>query len=95
MAIEAGRIGTGDRERVLGALADVDRVLGVLDPADWPEERPAGDADEQEIDRLVQERLEAKKRRDFAAADRIRDELAGRGILLEDTPQGTRWKRKG
>ena len=37
MAIEEKRIGEGDRQRVLDALKDVDRVLGVLDPADWPE----------------------------------------------------------
>jgi len=40
------------------------------------------------------ERLAARRRRDFAAADRIRDELANLGILVEDNPQGSRWKRK-
>jgi cysteinyl-tRNA synthetase len=91
VAIEAG-LGEGDRERVTAALADVDRVLGVLDPTAWKEE--GGAADDTEIERLVRERDEARRRRDFAASDRLRDELAGRGIVLEDTPQGTRWKRK-
>jgi cysteinyl-tRNA synthetase len=97
VAVEEGRIGGGDRDRVLAALADVDRVLDVLDPAAWPAavtETAAADADAEEIERLIQARKEARQRRDFAESDRIRDELAGRGILLEDTPQGTRWKRR-
>jgi cysteinyl-tRNA synthetase len=96
VAIEAG-LGAGDRARVLAALADVDRVLAVLDPAAW-REKGEGDAaeaaEDAEISRLVAERDEARRRRDFATSDRLRDELAGRGIVLEDTPQGTRWKRK-
>ena len=50
--------------------------------------------DPAEIDRLIEERQAARRRRDFAAGDRIRDELASRGIILEDGPGGTRWKRK-
>ncbi|MGL4741408.1 MAG: cysteine--tRNA ligase [Sarcina sp.] len=46
-----------------------------------------------EIDALVQERQDARKNRDFARADEIRDELKARGIVLEDTPQGVRWKK--
>jgi cysteinyl-tRNA synthetase len=50
---------------------------------------------DQEIDKLVAERNAAKKRRDFAAADRIRKELADRGIIIEDAKDGSvRWKRK-
>jgi cysteinyl-tRNA synthetase len=47
-----------------------------------------------EIERMVEERRAAKQRRDFAAADQIRNTLAARGILLEDSPTGTRWKKK-
>ncbi|MGH9444120.1 MAG: cysteine--tRNA ligase, partial [Thermoanaerobaculia bacterium] len=69
------------------ALRRADSVLGVL-PAD-EEILPA------DIERLIAERLEARRRRDFARSDAIRDELSGKGILLEDTPQGTRWKKAG
>jgi cysteinyl-tRNA synthetase len=92
VAIEEGRIGTGDKQRVADALADVDRVLGVLDAAAW--DTGAGEDDSADIERLIKERNDARQRRDFAASDRIRDELSARGIVLEDTPQGTRWKRK-
>jgi len=95
VAVEERRLGVGDKERILTALADVDRVLGLLDPAAWPAAAPSHQASEdEEIEGLIQARKEARQRRDFAESDRIRDELAGRGILLEDTPQGTRWKRR-
>jgi cysteinyl-tRNA synthetase len=51
-----------------------------------------GDAD---VEALVAERQAARKRRDFAASDRIRDQLAERGVILEDSREGgVRWKRK-
>ncbi|WP_096156006.1 MULTISPECIES: cysteine--tRNA ligase [Bacillus] len=48
---------------------------------------------DEEIELLIQQRIDARKNRDFALADKIRDELKERNIILEDTPQGTRWKR--
>ncbi|HEY0783034.1 MAG TPA: cysteine--tRNA ligase, partial [Thermoanaerobaculia bacterium] len=91
-AIDARKVGAGDRQLVHAALADVDQVLGVLDPAAWATGDPAADPRSGEIDALVQARDEARRKRDFAAADRLRQDLVDRGVVLEDTPQGTRWK---
>ena len=47
-----------------------------------------------EIESLIAKRNEARKNRDFASSDRIRDELLDRGVVIEDTREGTRWRRK-
>jgi len=69
-------------------------LLGVLQAA--PSERLSGGAkvDPSEIERLIEDRLEARKSKDFASADRIRDELAAKGIVLEDGAGGTTWRVK-
>ena len=89
-AIDAGQLGRGDVPVIHAAFDEFDKVLGILSLRRAEEERPPIPVEE--IDRLIAERQEAKRRRDFAAADRIRDDLAARGILLEDSPSGTRWK---
>lgn len=48
----------------------------------------------EEVERLIAERAEARKNKDWSRSDEIRDELGSLGILLEDTPQGMRWRRK-
>ena len=48
---------------------------------------------EDEVEALIEQRQQARKNRDFALADKIRDDLKARGIVLEDTPQGVRWKK--
>ncbi len=70
------------------------RALGLLQqaPAAWFARGASGD-DDARIQALVDERGAAKKARDFARADAIREQLAAEGVLLEDTPQGVRWKR--
>ncbi len=93
-AIESDSVGEGDRQRVKGALAGVDRVLGVLDPAEWQsEEAGAEGLADDAIQALLDERQQARKTRDFATADRIRDQLQEQGVVIEDTPQGPRWRR--
>jgi cysteinyl-tRNA synthetase len=94
VAIENGELARGDRDRVLSALGEVDSVLGVLDAEEWQTEAGGEDLDEAGILRLIEERQKAREAKDFARADEIRDQLAGRGIVLEDTPQATRWKRQ-
>ena len=83
-----------DRARLKSELLGAGLVLGLLqqDPAAWFARGASGD-DDARIQQLVDERNAAKKSRDFARADAIRDQLAGEGILLEDTPAGVRWKR--
>ncbi|HEV2594265.1 MAG TPA: cysteine--tRNA ligase [Sphingomicrobium sp.] len=93
-----------------GALKASARLLGLLNhrPEDWAKGRTRalesedsnGEggsgtvASEDEIDRRIAERTIAKKNRNFAEADRIRDELKGEGIILEDGPGGTTWRRE-
>jgi cysteinyl-tRNA synthetase len=66
--------------------------IGQRDPNAWFLERFGGVEDADEIDRLVAERDEARRAQDFAKADRIRDSLSARGIVLEDGAGGTRWR---
>ena len=91
-AIDTGQLGAGDAALVRGAFDWFDQVLGVI--ALRRAEEAAPPVATEEIDRLIEARREARRRRDFATADRIRNELDDRGIQLEDTPGGTRWRRK-
>ncbi len=92
-AIDAGEVGEPDVAAIREAFDDFDRVLGVLSLRRSEDASAAIPADE--IERLIAERRAARSRRDFAEADRIRQDLADRGIVLEDSATGTRWKSSG
>jgi len=86
--LDDGRWGGGDATVALEAF---DRVMAVLDVLPTTS---VADALREWVEAKIDERAEARRARDFARADAIRDEVARRGVELEDTPQGTRWRRR-
>ena len=82
----------GGREQMLAAAAAAARALGVLTMSKDEWFQGAGDAGD--VEARIAQRTQAKANRDFAAADRIRDELKAEGIVLEDGPGGTTWRRE-
>jgi len=100
-AMDRGEFRLGDAEPVLEAMEMFDTIFAVLRDDDAQKLKSLGIAtnaatlSDSEIEALVAERQAARKRRDFSASDRIRDQLAGLGIILEDSRDGgVRWKHK-
>jgi cysteinyl-tRNA synthetase len=100
-AMDRGEFRQGNATPVLAALESFDAIFAVLRDDDSEKLRVLGLAPDSpslsdaEIEALVAERQAARKRRDFAASDRLRDQLAERGVILEDSRDGgVRWKRK-
>ena len=86
-ALATDGLNSADQKAVLNAITAFNSVLGIF----GPEESEMVD---DEIEIVINERQQARANRDFARSDEIRDELAARGIILEDTKDGVRWKRK-
>ena len=82
----------GGRKDMLASAVRAARMLGVLNMS--RDEWFRGEGDSSGIEGRIAARADAKRRRDFAEADRIRDELKAEGILLEDGPSGTTWRRE-
>ncbi|MBN8731319.1 MAG: cysteine--tRNA ligase [Acidobacteria bacterium] len=88
-AMDGAQFTAGNREPAQALLAAFDSIFDILRPV----EREGGLSDEA-IDALVNERIAAKKAKNFARSDEIRNLLLEQGVILEDTREGTRWKRK-
>jgi len=79
-----------------GALLGSGLLLGLLqnDPEAWIKGESQGGQEAEEIEKLIEQRTTARKAKDFATSDKIRDDLAARGIVLKDGPEGTTWLRE-
>ncbi|WP_061249072.1 cysteine--tRNA ligase [Leptospira alstonii] len=86
--LDSGKADSLQIQEYIQLLAYYDRVFGVLDF------EPKKDLIDSEIDSLMEERQTARKNKDFARSDAIRDQLLAQGILIEDTKDGIRWRRK-
>jgi cysteinyl-tRNA synthetase len=86
--IDRGRLGQAAAAAILARFHELDEVLGIMNLA------PPATAGDTEIEARLAAREEARKRRDWQAADQIRDELAVRGIDITDSPAGPRWRRR-
>ena len=84
-ALDAGRVGPSNKASLLELIDDLDAHLDVI--------RVEEPGLAEEVERLIAEREEARRARDFDRADRIRDDLKSRGIALEDSRDGVRWRR--
>jgi cysteinyl-tRNA synthetase len=92
-ALGTAPIGHAEQQAALDALARIDSVFNLIGLADREAEVDPDLA--AWVESLLEQRQQARQDRDFARADRIRAELAERGVVVEDTPHGPRWSRKG
>jgi cysteinyl-tRNA synthetase len=88
-AMDSGEFRAGNVAAALAFLARFDSIFDVLKPT-----AQDGQLSDAAVEALVEERNAAKKAKNFARADQVRQELLDQGIILEDTKSGVRWKRK-
>jgi cysteinyl-tRNA synthetase len=88
-AMDTGEFRAGNTHPALDLLRRFDAVFDVLRPSET-----ASGLSDAEIEALIAERNSARRAKNFARSDQIRNELLERGVVLEDTKDGTRWKRK-
>jgi cysteinyl-tRNA synthetase len=88
IALDRDQLHEDDRASVLAWLAEVDTRLAII-----PGAEDVGAKDD-EVEALISGRNQARRNRNFAEADRLRQELLERGIVIEDTREGTKWRRK-
>jgi cysteinyl-tRNA synthetase len=86
-----------EREALAAQMYAAGDLMGLLgnDPEEWFAGHVEGDMPAEEIEALIEKRNQARKDKDFQAADGIRDQLAEAGIAIEDGPDGTTWRRSG
>src|SRR5579863_2209950 len=100
IAMDRGELRADDGVSLQEAMESFDEIFAVLKDEDAARLHAIGfgqkaeEISEAEIEELIAKRLAARKKKNFAESDRIRDELAGRGVVLEDTRDGMRWKRR-
>jgi cysteinyl-tRNA synthetase len=88
IALDKGQVRDDDRTAILNWFSEVDSRLAIIPPLD------EALAKDDEIESLIARRNEARRNRDFALSDQLRKELQDRGVLIEDTREGTKWRRK-
>ncbi|WGL17318.1 cysteine--tRNA ligase [Microbulbifer bruguierae] len=97
LARELNKASDADKPGLKGQLLAAGEMLGVLrmDPEAWFKQSRGGEEiSEDEIETLIAERHQSKKDKNFARADEIRDELKAKGVVLEDSREGTKWRRE-
>src|SRR5437870_13128096 len=91
IALEEGRLGEENRAEIQEWFKVIDARLGIVPAMEPP---VLADKEVEEIEAMVRRRNEARRTRDFALSDQIRRQLLDRGVVIEDTREGTRWHRK-
>jgi cysteinyl-tRNA synthetase len=87
--MDAGEFRAENRKSALELLERFDSIIDVLKPT-----AKSGGISDAEVEALIAERLQARKAKNFARSDEIRNQLLDSGVILEDTKEGMRWKRK-